>query len=150
MTEFPVTFRAARPGPAALLLAGLALAGAGVPWPPGPALAAGAAPTAAAEEAFVSGLGDVPAMPGLTPAESEPLVFDKPSGRIAQALLQGPVERRAILTFYGRSLPQLGWTRLADTQYAREGEELRLEFVEPRGAPVRPARTFVRFTLSPR
>ncbi|HYH22935.1 MAG TPA: hypothetical protein VD995_30360 [Azospirillum sp.] len=115
---------------AALLIVGFTLAGGVV-----------SAPAAAAETAaFVAGMGDVPVMPGLSPAAEEPLVFDKPTGRIVETVLHGRVERRAVLDFYARTLPQLGWKRAADTRFQREAEELRLEF----------ANGTVRFVLMPR
>lgn len=125
---------------AAFLLAGPAFAGlAGVSLPAG----------ASESTRFVTGLGDVPVMPGLAPAEEEPLVFDKPDGRIAQSVMAGRVDRKAVLAFYNQTMPQLGWKRTSDTNYVREGEELRLEFVKT-GRPVPPGQTTVRFTLSPR
>ncbi len=130
----------ARAALAALLLAGPAFAGLA-----GPSLPARAAETAG----FMSGLGDVPVMPGLAPAEEEPLVFDKPGGRIAQSVMAGRVDRKAVLAFYNQTMPQLGWARMADTRFVREGEELRLEFVT-RGAAAQAGRTTVRFILTPR
>lgn len=142
MTALPATARAAL---AALLLAGPAFAG----------LAGSALPSRASETTvFVTGLGDVPAMPGLAPAEEEPLVFDKPGGRIAQSVMTGRVERKAVLAFYNQTMPQLGWKLSPDskrgtTRYVREGEELRLEFVDTAG-PSAASRTTVRFILMPR
>jgi len=137
MTALPAIARAAF---AALLLAGPAFAGlAGFPLPAG----------ASESTRFVSGLGDVPVMPGLAPAEEEPLVFDKPGGRIAQSVMAGRVERKAVLAFYNQTMPQLGWKRTTDARYVREGEELRLEFVD-KGTPAQPGQTTVRFILIPR
>ena len=144
MTALPATARAAL---AALLLAGPAFAG----------LAGSALPSRASETTgFVTGLGDVPAMPGLTPAEEEPLVFDKPDGRIAQSVMAGRVERKAVLAFYNQTMPQLGRSRAPQraggtASFLREGEELRLEFVEPaRAAAPKAGATVVRFSLIPR
>ncbi|CAO3416278.1 hypothetical protein [Azospirillum endophyticum] len=145
-----------RAASAAFLLAGPAVAGLGsflVPIPP--ALAADSGP-------FVPGTADVPVMPGLASAESEPLVFDKPGGRIVQAVLSGQVPRQAVLAFYDQTLPQLGWRRTADRVFVRDGEELRLEFPQAaqkaaqKAAQLAPqqakpaAGTAVRFTLTPR
>jgi len=132
MTAPSATVRAAL---RALLIAGIALAG--------PIVIGGviSAPVAAAETAaFVAGMGDVPVMPGLAAGTEEPLVFDKPNGRIVETVLHGRVERKAVLDFYARTLPQLGWKRAADTRFQREAEELRLEF----------ANGTVRFVLMPR
>ncbi|TWA95433.1 hypothetical protein FBY14_101675 [Azospirillum brasilense] len=141
---------------AALLLAGPALAGlAGVPLPA--TSSAWAADSARADSArYVEGMGDVPVMPGLAPAEEAPLVFDKPAGRIAQSVMAGAMDRNAVLTFYNQTMPQLGWSRApqragGSASFLREGEELRLEFVEPARATVqKAAATVVRFSLIPR
>ncbi|WP_455173027.1 hypothetical protein [Azospirillum largimobile] len=142
MTALPAMLRAAS---AAFLLAGPAVAGLGsflIPIPP-----AFAAQLIADSGPFVPGTADVPVMPGLATAESEPLVFDKPGGRIVQAVLSGEVPRQAVLAFYDQTLPQLGWRRAGDRLFVREGEELRLEF--PQQAKSKAA-TAVRFTLTPR
>lgn len=132
MTASSATLRAAL---AALLLAGPAVAGpGGLPYSVTPANAAEAA-------RFVPGLGDVPAMPGLAATGEEPLVFDKPDGRIVQAVLTGRVDRKAVTAFYDQTMPQLGWTRTAERTFIREGEELRLEFA---------GTSSVRFVLKPR
>ncbi|WP_052709946.1 hypothetical protein [Azospirillum thiophilum] len=151
MTALPAMLRAAS---AAFLLAGPAVAGLGSFLVPiSLAEAAEAAP--AGSGPFVPGFADVPVMPGLAAAESEPLVFDKPGGRIVQAVLSGAVPRQAVLAFYDQTLPQLGWRRTADRVFVRDGEELRLEF--PRAAQTTQATTAkpasgmaVRFTLTPR
>lgn len=103
---------------------------------------------AAADPAqFVTGMGDVPAMPGLSAAENGALVFDKPGGRIVESVMQGRVERKAVLGFYAQTMPQLGWKRIGDTRFEREGEQLRLEFP---GGPAKADTTTVRFVLIPR
>ncbi|WP_353858375.1 hypothetical protein [Azospirillum formosense] len=141
---------------AALLLAGPALAGlAGVP------LSATSSARAADSARYVEGMGDVPVMPGLAPAEEAPLVFDKPAGRIAQSVMAGAMDRNAVLSFYNQTMPQLGWSRApqragGSASFLREGEELRLEFVEPapatdvRATVQKAAATVVRFSLIPR
>ncbi|MCA3248604.1 MAG: hypothetical protein ACKOEE_03615 [Tagaea sp.] len=104
-------------------------------------LAALAAP-ARAQGAFVAGIEDLPLMPGLT-AQGEASVFDAPQGRIVEASAQGAASRAAILEFYARTLPQLGWRGDGDGRFAREGERLVLEFPASQGA------TLVRFFLRP-
>lgn len=141
MTAPSATARAAL---AAFLLAGPAIAGlAGHPLPA----------WASDSQRFLSGMGDVPVMPGLAPAEEEPLVFDKPGGRIAQSVMAGRVDRKAVIAFYAQTMPQLGWKAApqtaAGTRFLRDGEELRLEFVEPGAASSRAGVTTVRFSLMP-
>lgn len=149
MTAPSATARAAL---AALLLAGPAFAGlAGLTSP-------AISPARAAESArYVEGMGDVPVMPGLAPAEEAPLVFDKPAGRIAQSVMAGAMDRGAVLSFYNQTMPQLGWSRAPQragggASFLREGEELRLEFIEPARTAAAPkaAATVVRFSLIPR
>ena len=150
MTAPSATARAAL---TALLLTGPVLAGlAGVPLP-----TSARAESARAESArYVEGMGDVPVMPGLAPAEEAPLVFDKPAGRIAQSVMAGAMDRGAVLSFYNQTMPQLGWSRAPQraggtASFLREGEELRLEFVEPaRAAAPKAGATVVRFSLIPR
>jgi len=47
------------------------------------------------------------------------------------------------LAFYGETLPQLGWTRVANDRFEREGEVLRLVFTQVTGP------TVVMFTIAP-
>jgi hypothetical protein len=112
-----------------------------------PAIAAAAETSSIATAPFVTGMGDVPAMPGLRAAENGALVFDKPGGRIVESVMQGAVERKAVLGFYAQTMPQLGWKRVTDTRYERDGEELRLEFP---GAANKAGKTTVQFVLKPR
>jgi hypothetical protein len=115
-----------------------------------PALVAGllwtASPAApAAGSGFVVGIGDLPLMAGLAPVAGQVVLFDKPDGRIVQAVARGDVAAEAVSGFYARTLPQLGWRPAGPDRYLRDGEVLALEFVGPaeRG-PVT-----VRFTLNP-
>jgi len=104
-----------------------------------------AAPVAApaADGGFVAGLEDVPLMPGLLETAGAGFAFDKPSGRIAEALAEGPFEADEVRNFYAATLIQLGWVPMGDDRYRREGETLQLT-IEPIGGGVR-----VRYTLSP-
>ncbi|MEX2008945.1 MAG: hypothetical protein WEC41_02030 [Dongiaceae bacterium] len=107
------------------------------------ALAAAAAGRAGADEAFIAGVEDLPLMPGLTQIDSAGLVFDTPTGRIVEAYAAGPVAAQAVLDFYAATLPELGWAVERPDRFRREGEELRLEFLD--GGD----RLTVRFSLSP-
>jgi hypothetical protein len=93
--------------------------------------------------AYVPGLEDVPLMRGLTPAGGNDVSFDSPQGRIVIVNTAGAVERAQVLTFYAASMMQLGWDRIGDSAFRREGELLRLEFGQ-RGDLLT-----VRFALSP-
>lgn len=94
-------------------------------------------------EGFLSVYEDLPLAPGLAEVSGSAMVFDSPSGRLAEAYAHGKAKAADILKFYATTLPQLGWTRESDTLYRREAEALRLEAVsDQRG-------TTVHFAISP-
>lgn len=109
-------------------------------------LVAGATPSAAAGEAFLDGLEDMPLMPGLTQLRDRAVIFDAPSGRVVEAYAEGAVARDAVIRFYAQTLPQLGWRMMDGDRYAREGETLRLEILPARSGA---KRLLVRFFVSP-
>jgi hypothetical protein len=94
---------------------------------------------------FVADVEDLPLMPGLSEIAGAGLVFDKPGGRIVEAYARGALTPEAVLAFYRRSLPQLGWVAAGPTAYHREGERLDLEVLgqDTSGTLV------VRFSLGP-
>ncbi len=94
--------------------------------------------------AFMSEMADIPLMPGLAEIEGAGLAFDAAAGRIVESYAGGAAAPAAILDFYDRTLPQLGWEGMAEAgTFRREGEILRLEFIED-GDQI-----LVRFFLSP-
>lgn len=95
------------------------------------------------ERGFVAGFEDLPLMPGLTQVTDAGTVFDTPSGRIVDAYANGAVAAEDVAAFYARTLPQLGWQRISDHRYRREGERLDLEIRGGNGP------TTVRFYLAP-
>ena len=105
------------------------------------------APAAAEPARFVTGLEDLPLMPGLNPVANAAMSFDTPQGRIVEAFAAGAVSPGAVQTFYAQTLPQLGWRAQDQTTWMREGEVLRLEIIEGAGAEAQ-ALT-IRFALSP-
>ncbi len=81
------------------------------------------------EATFFSSLEDIPLMPGLSELPAQGMVFDKPEGRIVEALaLTGGIPHQDILVYYGGTLPQLGWGRVNDSRFFREGEVLEISF----------------------
>jgi hypothetical protein len=80
---------------------------------------------AAGSPQFFSSIPDMPLMDGLTELTDQTVVFDKPEGRIVEsvALIDGQASD-SVLKFYGETLPQLGWTRIADLSFRRENEIL--------------------------
>lgn len=107
-------------------------------------LATVAAPLPRAQDGgYVTQVEDLPLMPGLSEIADAGLVFDVPSGRIVEAYAQGPVVRKAVLAFYRKALPQLGWRAAGGNAFQREGENLKLDFLDGGDALI------VRFTLTP-
>ncbi|MBT3397120.1 MAG: hypothetical protein HOB82_04470 [Alphaproteobacteria bacterium] len=98
---------------------------------------------ATAQDAFFATVADLPLMPGLAEQQDTALVFDNPGGRIVEVTAVGSLTAEAISAFYGETLPQLGWTGVADDQFEREGEVLRLVFTQVTGP------TVVLFTIAP-
>jgi hypothetical protein len=97
-----------------------------------------------AAESFVYGFEDLPLMTGLSQVVGNSVLFDTPQGRIVQATAVGDVRQSSVLQFYAETLPQLGWTLVADAEFRREGETLRLEFT------MLDQRLEVRFLVEPR
>jgi hypothetical protein len=102
------------------------------------------APAAAAgAQEFFDLLDDVPVMPALTPVTDAGIEFDTPSGRIVEAYAIGATDRQAVLEFYRKTLPQLGWRPGAGNAFLRESEYLKIDFFGPDGEIT------VRFTVAP-
>ena len=92
---------------------------------------------------FVGGIDDLPLMAGLVEDSAAGLVFDKPEGRIVEAVAAGPLERAAVEAFYAATLAELGWRPSGDGAYRREGEVLRITVSGEDGAVT------VHFSLTP-
>ncbi|MFN3230823.1 MAG: hypothetical protein ACE363_01545 [Alphaproteobacteria bacterium] len=96
--------------------------------------------TAVAQDApvYVAGVSGVPLMPGLTELEDETVVFDKPGGRIVDAVATGAMPTDQVLTYYSEALDVYGWIdavpEIADGLIVmREGEVLHLRIREAEG-----------------
>lgn len=105
------------------------------------ALTGGIPPAGATD--FFELLEDVPVMPGLDPVADAGIEFDTPSGRIVEAYAIGATNRGAVLNFYRRTLPQLGWQAGAGDAFLREDESLHIDFFGSDGELT------VRFTVAP-
>ena len=98
---------------------------------------------------YVSGIEDLPLMPGLTESIDEAAVFDQPAGRVVSAVAAGPVSPASVRAFYEETLPALGWsapehTKAGNMIFHRAGEYLEIEARNGGGQS-----TSVRFMLSP-
>ncbi len=109
----------------------------------GLALAASGAAAAEAGKSFLGGVEDLPLMAGLTEVAEARVVFDKPSGRIVEAFAVGAVGAAEVAAFYDAALPQLGWVRVREGAFQREGETLEIG-VDSDGSGVT-----VRFSIAP-
>lgn len=98
----------------------------------------------AGESRFFETLYDVPIMPGLVEIPDMALNFDKPDGRISQAgAVAADLKKQAVFVFYQESLGQMGWKKIAEGSYVREGEKLEI-FTEKSGTSL-----LIRFLLQP-
>jgi hypothetical protein len=79
-----------------------------------------------AADGFFSGLPDLPLMPKLGEDRAAAVVFDKPEGRIVTLTARGRVSRNAVMGYYARALPQLGWKMDRPGRFRRDGEILLL------------------------
>lgn len=102
------------------------------------------AATAMAKTVLVPGSDDIPLMPGLEVNADESFVFDTPSGRLVDAFSSSAeIKMQDVKAYYEQSLPQLGWQKIADNFYQRDGEKLKINFDQISG------KLIVKFTLAP-
>lgn len=97
-----------------------------------------------AADRFLSVIADLPLMPALVETPGSAVVFAKPAGRIVEVSASGEVAKGAVLAYYGRALPQLGWRAGPAESWEREGEKLQLNFMTSDG------RLRVHFSIAPR
>ncbi len=73
-------------------------------------------------------------MAGFEEIEDQTLVFDKPAGRIVESFaVAEDVTSEAVLTFYKKTLPQLGWREESKALFIRNSEQLSLSIEEKEG-----------------
>lgn len=99
----------------------------------------------AQETAFFETLYDIPIMSGLEEMSDMALSFDQPAGRISEAvaILVENIEETVILDFYSLSLEQMGWRKLSQGVFVREGEKLVISFEKSEASHL------IRFLLQP-
>jgi hypothetical protein len=96
--------------------------------------------------AYLQEVADMPLPAGFAEDSAAGMVFDKPEGRIVEAVARGRGDAAAVARFYRNALPELGWVaegRPEALSWRRDGETLRLE-VAGTGAQV-----VVRFHIAP-
>ncbi|MGQ0527704.1 MAG: hypothetical protein ACT4OY_06740 [Alphaproteobacteria bacterium] len=93
---------------------------------------------------FLSALQDVPLPPGMVELTDQTTVFDKPEGRIVEAVVEMPGSSEdEARRFYADTLPQLGWKKAGEGKFRRDSEQLHISFETLEG------RSYARFGLSP-
>ncbi|MFD2205082.1 hypothetical protein [Kiloniella antarctica] len=97
------------------------------------------------EGSFFTGSDGVPIVPGMEEMPDLGVVFDKPEGRIVEGFASGYLEQSEIRSFYGRTLPQLGWSVFGEGLFQREGEVLKIEILDG----VENSRSILRIILAP-
>jgi len=79
---------------------------------------------------FFTTVEDLPLMAGLHELKGSGVMFSALEGRIievaANGKLGGAISQSKIISFYSRTLPQLGWHSRGTNIWSREGEWLRL------------------------
>lgn len=89
---------------------------------------------------FLKAIDDVPLVAGLV-EKADPVVFESDQGRVVRTSAEGNVGGAEIASFYGQTLPALGWKPVdgpAGGVYERESERLTLRVREPaNNKPVR-------------
>jgi len=94
---------------------------------------------------FLAGIEDVPVPPGFAENPSAGMVFDSPTGRIIEAVASGnSLNREQLLAFYAQTLPQLGWTRIGDSEFRSDSETLRITIEQGK-----PGSLIVHYNLTP-
>lgn len=87
---------------------------------------------ALAEDIFIDGLPDVPLLDVVSAIEGDPVIFDTPSGTVAEFSLTLNVAGHEAVARYDAALTALGWACLRKAQsMSCEREENRLVFTSP-------------------
>lgn len=97
-----------------------------------------------AAASYSSVIEDLPLMPGMTEISKDALVFDTPSGRIAETGVETATSAAVISKFYAETLPPLGWKEVSAFIFIRENESLKINIEQKDHA------SHVRFSLSPK
>jgi len=96
---------------------------------------------------FFEALYDVPVLLDLEEITEEAVMFDKPSGRIAQVSARTYLSQAKILNAYKATLPELGWKQTSESKYVREKEILSISVVKSNASNEKI--TVVIFSLGP-
>jgi hypothetical protein len=105
-------------------------------------------------EGFSTVIEDLPIMDGMTERADLVVVFDTPEGRIVETTLETAVGPEQVLTYYRRTLTQLGWKPVGTSEklYIREKERMSIDVQKnPAAEAYGAANAYtVSFKISPR
>jgi len=101
------------------------------------------APAAAQGPVYLADVDDLPLAPGLAEDADARVAFDKPEGRIVQAVASGRADPTGVRAFYAETLPGLGWLPTGEHMWTRGRETLRMK-LETKGGII-----VVRFAIAP-
>ncbi len=97
-------------------------------------------------EEFVQGSEDIPLLVTMEKISEDSLGFDSDSGSIMSSSYQTKSDLKKVRSFYSRTLPQLGWKMIEDSEsqsnFKRDNEKLEIEFTNQNG------KNIVRFFIS--
>ncbi len=97
---------------------------------------------------YLTSIVDLPLLAGLREEIGAGVAFDKPGGRIVEALAKGVVLKSSVLSFYSKVLPSLGWDLLhsdiTGSRWQRSSEILKIEIVLEGKVVI------VRYSISPK
>ncbi len=102
----------------------------------------------AADPQYLSAVADLPLPTGLVEEVGAGVSFDKPEGRIIEAIASGTIARADVVAFYRAALPGLGWQPLkalsGNLRWQRGDEILSVDIVDSTIPLV------VRFSIAPK
>lgn len=108
----------------------------------------------AVAEGFSIVVEDLPIMDGMTEREDLTVVFDTPEGRIVETTMETAAGVETVLSYYRRTLTQLGWHPVGTSEraYIRENEMLSIDAKKNLAAEAYGAANavIVSFKISPR
>lgn len=64
---------------------------------------------AAGDQVFLEGFPDVPLLQGVEEHTGDRMVFDAPSGTVAETSIRAPYSSNKLLDAYAKELPAFGW-----------------------------------------
>ncbi len=100
--------------------------------------------TAGSSQQYVHSTEDLPVYEGFQPIEAKNIVYDSESGRIIDAsYFRSGISASDVKKFYVETLPQLGWKKTKTSEYTRDGETLKINIKELKGA------VYLKFIIRP-